>query len=137
MISRVTLPGRLSATSVGSLRNTEPKVSPRSVWTTTLSPILSQRLRELRKKALRAPRSATWTMSDIVGPLWGRRAGPDAGFGAGESIVTTTFPGGSGGRAGYDHPRPGPGFEVSTSIPHAGRVFIGRPEWPNRPLKSR
>src|SRR5215831_6675040 len=80
MISRVTLPGRLSATRVGSFRNTVARVSPRSVCTTTLSPILNQRLRELRKNALRAPRSATWTMSDIVDL-----------YGAGEQAQTPAF----------------------------------------------
>src|SRR5262252_6735182 len=138
MISRVTLPGRLSATRVGSLRNTVPRVSPRSVCTTTLSPILNQRLRELRKNALRAPRSATWTMSDIVDL-----------YGAGEQAQTPAlgcrrierydfqFPARPPGRAGYDEPPGSRGRKEGRAYRRAPEGFMRglmEAKWQDRQL---
>src|SRR5262249_6866640 len=66
MISRVTLPGRLRATSVGSLRKTRPIDSPLSVWTMSVSRSASVRLRELRKEVGRGA---------ALGEGWGRGCG--------------------------------------------------------------
>src|SRR5262245_30282236 len=130
MISRVTLPGRLSWMSVGPLRNTVPIDSPCSPWTMIRSRRRNHRLREFKKNSRREPRRETWTISDMTGPLWravaslaSRRPGTSGWVStrAAESVHARA-PGCDAVRAGYSKgPRSGLVANDSSRIGNMGR----------------